>query len=352
MSGNAQAPRQGTQTDISNPSSMSPGVGFEAVWRELRPRTIALLVRRGAPQDVADDVAQETAIRLLKNWHLLDESRPTWPFVRRVALNCLIDRHRRERFDTLESVPDRVGPFDVEEQSLARFRLTEVWRAMAGLTPKERAILLAEVGVPGHYANNSATKMARHRARQKLTAAVGRSGAFSGLPLTWRRFTGWLQLHGPTAYVDVGTAAGLAVIVSAAALSWGQVGHAAVGPKAHPLRSTPVAEVRSESGHGASDIVEPRPAPAKRQASSEGSTRPASVPTPTPSPSSTGATAGPARAEAGSYGDSTYIKVCTGEETPATYDDAEIVVVVDGGDEDPKGEGPECNHGDEEEEKP
>lgn len=351
MSGNAQASMEGRQKDRSNRSSMSPGVGFETVWRELRPRTIALLVRRGAAQDVAEDVAQETAIRLLNNWHLLDQDRPTWPFVRRIALNCLVDRHRREHFDTLETVPDQVGPFDVEEQSLARFRLTEVWRAMAGLTQKERSILLAEVGVAGHHDNTSATKMARYRARQKLSAAVGRGGAFSGLPLAWRRLTGWVQLHCPIAHLDVGTAVGLAVIMTAAAVSWGEAGHAVVRPAAHPLRSTPLAEVRSESRHKQPGHVEPRPGQPKRQASFEESAPPPSVPSPT-SPSSTGATAGPARAEAGSYGDSTYIKVCTGEDTPTTYDDAEIVVVVDGGDEDPKGKGPECNHRDEQEEKP
>jgi len=355
MSGNAQTPMQGKQTDISNPSTMSPGVGFETVWRELRTRTIALLVRRGAPQDVAEDVAQETAIRLLKNWHLLDESRPTWPFVRRIALNCLVDRHRRERFDTFETVPDRVGPFDVEEQSLARFRLTEVWRAMAGLTPKERAILLAEVGVADHYVNNSASKMARHRARQKLTAAMGRSGAFSGIPLAWRRFTGWVQLHGPTAHVDVGTAAGLAVIaVSAAAISWGQVGHAATRPEPRALPVTQVSERTvdpSPVGRSA-EVPKPRPTgPDVEARTAEAKASPS--PTPSRSPdSTTSASAGPARAEAGENGGATYVKVCTGEETQTPHDDAEVTVVIYDGDQDPDDDAPECHREEEEEEKP
>lgn len=343
MSGNAQGARQAKQADISNHSSMSPGMGFETVWRELRPRTIALLVRRGAPRDVAEDVAQETAIRLLKNWHLLDEDRPTWPFVRRVALNCMVDRHRRERFDSLESVPDRVGPFDVEEQSLARFRLTEVWRAMAGLTQKERSILLAEVGVAGDHVNSSATKMARHRARQKLTAAVGRSGAFSGIPLAWRRFTGWVQVHGP-AYVDVGAAAGLAVIVSAAAVSFGPVGHAATGPEPAALRSVNISGQRIEPVADRKVTNVPHPHPTGQRVAATTAQPKAPRPGHSHIPQSsttTEAEAGPARAEAGQSGGSTYVKVCTGENTQTPHDDAEVTVVIVEGEDEP----PECDHG-------
>jgi hypothetical protein len=260
-------------------------------------------------------------------------------------LNCLVDRHRRERFDTLESVPDRVGPFDVEEQSLARFRLTEVWRAMAGLTQKERSILLAEVGVAGHHVNSSATKMARHRARQKLTAAVGRSGAFSGIPPAWRRFTGWVQVHGP-AYVDVGAAAGLAVIVSAAAMSLGQVGHAATRPEAATLRSVNISGQKMEPSADRKVTNVPHPRPTGHRVA-ETAAQPKS---PRPSPShtpqtSTEAEAGPARAEAGQNGGATYVKVCTGEDTQTPHDDAEVTVVIFDGDQDPDDEAPECEHG-------
>ena len=349
MSGNAHAPEQGPHDGRQNLSAMSPARGFEEAWRDLRPRIVAMLVRRGTTRDVAEDVAQETAIRLLKNWHLLDETRPTWPFARRIALNCLIDRHRREHFDTVGTVPDREGPHDVEEHSLARFRLTEVWRAMAGLSQRERSILLAEVGIAGNHVNDSATKMARHRARQKLTAAVGQSGAFSAVPLTWRRFTGWIQLHGQP-YVDVGAAAGLAVIVSAAAVTWGQAGHAATRPRTHTIRSEHVVARHLERERPSHKVVVPQPKPTGHQHST--AVAPARQPQPvaphthnTPPTTYTNTKAGPARAETGTHGGALYVKVCTGEETQTSEDDLEITVVVPDGTEEPQGQGPSCKHG-------
>ena len=348
MSGNAQAGGQGRPREPQKSSSMAPGLEFEEVWRDLQPRIVAMLVRRGTPKDVAEDVAQETAIRLLTNWHLLDEGRSPWPFARRIALNCLVDRYRRERFDTVESYPDREGTHDVEEHSLARFRLTEVWRAMADLTQKERSLLLAEVGIAAGHANDSATKMARHRARRKLTAAVGRSGAFSGLPLAWRRATAWVQLHAP-AYVEVGTAAGLAVIMSAAALTWGQPGHAATKPPSLTFGSehTSVRRLEPVRDPESSEIPRPRPSGHGQQpAADPGPQKPA------PSPSHDHATdpsytagAGPARAEAGRDEGTMYVTVCTGENTPMTEDDFEVTVRVQDGNQKPNDETPECNHG-------
>lgn len=351
MSGNAHIGGQGKRSPSPNPSSMAD---FEAAWKELRPLILALLVRRGTPQDVAEDVAQDTAIRLLTNWHLLEEGRPVWPFVRRIALNCLVDRHRRERFDPLDVVADRSDPHDVEEQSLARFRLRAVWRAMSGLSHRDRTILLAEVGMANNCPNDSATKMARRRARQKLTAAVERSGAFSGIPVAWRRFTAWLQVNVPATHLEVGTAAGLVVIMSAAAVTLGQAGEPERKPQTTTLRATQVSEVRASTGRssGASEVAEPKrdqhaaalsgkPSDPAKAASS----RPSSS-----DPASASASTVPARAETGQNGGATYVKVCTGEGTQTPYDDVEVTIVVYDGDQEPGDDAPECRHKNEEQE--
>ena len=349
MNGNAHAAGQGAQIEPQNPSVMTPALGFEEVWRDLQPRIVAMLVRRGTAKDVAEDVAQETAIRLLKNWHLLDETRPTWPFARRVALNCLVDRHRREHFDTVGNLPDREGPHDVEEHSLARFRLTEVWRAMAGLTQKERSILLAEVGIAGGHVNDSATKMARYRARQKLTAAVGRSGAFSGVPLAWRRLTGWVQVHSPAYVVDVGTAAGLAVIVSAAAVTWVQPGHAATKPQVPAIRSEHVSLHRVETRRTSDRIELPRPHPTGQRDQAASTRTGGDTPQPPqtqPAEQRYSAEAGPARAETGQDGGAVYVQVCVGEDTQTTEDDLDVTVVVyDDTENQEDDETPACDHG-------
>jgi hypothetical protein len=310
-----------------------------------------MLLQRGVPRDVAEDVVQETAIRLLNNWHLLDNSLPTWPFVRRIALNCLVDRHRSERFETFETLPERAGLHDGEEQGLARFRLTEVWNAMARLSYKERSILLAEVGIVGKHPNSPAAKMARHRARQKLTAAMGRSGAFGGIPVAWRRFTGWLQLHGPNAYLDVGTAAGLMAIVSAAAVTWGSPALSQPGLQRDALKVAHVSERRMERTRESKPLgTRPsRLTKTELPSPSREPTRSARRVPPKPDPASTTAEVGPARAETGRNGGATYVKLCTGEDTPASEDDAEVTITLYDGDQEPDDEAPDCKH---EEDKP
>lgn len=353
MSGNAHERRQGKPGSASNASAMTPGLGFEPTWKELRPRVVSLMRQGGASPDAAEDLAQEAAIRLLNSWHLLDEDRPTWPFVRRVALNCLIDRHRRETLEPLGSLPDIAAPYDVEEQGLARFRLRQAWRAMNGLTQRERAVLLAEVGLAGRHPNDSATKMTRLRARRKLAEAMGPSGAFSGIAVAWRRFTGWLQLNGSTAGMDVATAAGLVVVVSAAAASWSHAGPA--------VRTTEPAAMRSMEVE-ARTLNEPSMpkrnrlvAPLQRESNADRERALGKEPSPTPSltpqPTSTQASAGPARAETGRDGGATYVKICTGEGTQTPHDDAEVTIVVYDGDQEPDDDAPEC-HREEEEENP
>lgn len=352
MSENTHASVQGDKAISSNPTDMT-SISFETAWRELRPRTINMLLRRGASRDVAEDIAQETAIRLLKNWHLVDGDRPIWPFVRRIAINCLVDRHRRTRHESLDQVPDRESVHDVEEQGLARFRLSEVWRAMGGLSHKERSILLAEVGVVTGFGNTSATKMARHRARQKLTAAMGRSGAFGGIPVTWRRLTAWMQLHVPTTHIDVATSAGLLVIVSAAAVS--------LTPPAHPSPNRPPAAIRPAEVSHVSDMkrtAATRPTTTAARSHPQPKRSPLSLdPTPQPSPSGssdpeksvTTAQAGPARAETGQDGGATYVQLCTGENTPTTADDTDTTIVLYDGDQEENDGPPECRHEEQEE---
>ena len=351
MSENAHESRQGNQAPPPNASDMTPGAGFEPIWKELRPRVVSLMRQRGASVDAAEDLAQETAIRLLNSWDVLDRERSVWPFARRVALNCLIDRHRRETLDPLGSVPDVTAPHDVEEQGLARFRLHQAWRAMNGLTQRERAVLLAEIGLARRHPNDSATKMTRLRARQKLSDAIGPSSAFSGIAVAWRRFTGWIQLNAPTASMDVATAAGLVVVVSAAAVSWGHASPSVTKTGSTEIRTI---QVGARSFHKApapkrDKVVAPSPreSKAKSERARPNDNSPATAPT--PQPSSTQATAGPARAETGRNGGATYVKVCTGEDTATPYDDAEVTIVVYDGDQEPDDDAPECHHKDEEE---
>jgi len=349
LSGNGQHFRQGKQVGGSNTSPMTNPAQFEEEWNTLRPRIIRLLSTRGATADVAEDITQETAIRLLKNWDRMDLGTPLWPYVRRIALNALVDRHRSKTFETFSEIPEAVDPFDLEEATVARARLSAVWSAMGTLSPRERNTLLAEVGFVPSVPNDSATKMARLRARKKLSAAVDRTGAFCGIPLLWRRTSNWLQIHTPTHMIDATAAAGLVVMVSIATVTLegtapgatvrSDPNHrsATIEPvsarralTARPTRKTSAAR---SSDSATAESVAPSPAPASSMALAE-SSKPA------------GAEAGPARAEAGRREGVTYVQVCTGEDTDTPYDDTDTTIVLyDPEPDEDDGPTPKCKHG-------
>ncbi|MDQ4126126.1 MAG: sigma-70 family RNA polymerase sigma factor [Actinomycetota bacterium] len=191
---------------------------FEAAWRQMKPRIERLLRSRGAAADVVDDVVQETSIKLLHTWDRVDPRRPLWPLARTIALNCLTDHFRKATAEPAAEVPDEPALYDVEEHGLARAQLSAVVQTMRSLRPKDRSVLLAEVGESNAWANDSAHKMARLRARQRLAQALERSAAvFSAVQVGCRRTFTWLQQQGAAgAEVAVPAIAGAAVAVSVA----------------------------------------------------------------------------------------------------------------------------------------
>lgn len=218
MNGSGHPGRQAAPRPSSNSRGMDTHETFETAWRQMKPRVERLLRSRGAAADVVDDVVQETSIKLLRTWDRVDPRRPLWPLARTIALNCLTDHFRKATAEPAAEVPDEPALYDVEEHGLARAQLSAVVRTMRSLRPKDRSVLLAEVGESNAWANDSAHKMARLRARQRLAQALERSAAvFSAVQVGCRRTFTWLQQQGATgAEVAVPAVAGAAVAVSVA----------------------------------------------------------------------------------------------------------------------------------------
>lgn len=71
---------------------------FSGLFAHFAPRVKAYLVRHGATNEAAEELAQETLLRVWRKAHLFDPSvaaPSTWIF--RIARNLRIDRIRRER---------------------------------------------------------------------------------------------------------------------------------------------------------------------------------------------------------------------------------------------------------------
>lgn len=163
---------------------------FESSWGEIAGDLLALLCRRGADVQTAEDIVQETALRIFQRWDELDHERPLFPFAVTVSLNLLRDGFRRGRRERLgDACIGAAG--DVEREGLARLEFSRVAKAMRGLPTAQREILIATVAdapnelqlVGGQAAtakavdrSPAATKMLRMRARRRLMTMLETAG--------------------------------------------------------------------------------------------------------------------------------------------------------------------------------
>ena len=165
---------------------------FESEWRVVAPAVERFLVARGVPKWLAEDVLQETALRLYRVWDTVDPERGATGLALTIARNALWDERNRRRVVELPgSLPDTAAADDVEGAGIARLELRRVRDVLSLLSPSHRSVLLAEVGHGFEPSgSNDATKMLRLRARRKMrslleTASAGAFAAISPRSL-WR----------------------------------------------------------------------------------------------------------------------------------------------------------------------
>jgi RNA polymerase sigma-70 factor (ECF subfamily) len=85
---------------------------FGAVFSHFAPRVKGFMMRRNCPPDLAEELAQETLIRVWRKAHIFDPAKAaasTWIFT--IARNLHIDRVRREN----RPEPDPDDPFFAQE---------------------------------------------------------------------------------------------------------------------------------------------------------------------------------------------------------------------------------------------
>jgi RNA polymerase sigma-70 factor (ECF subfamily) len=117
-------------------------VDFDAVFARLYPSLFRYLHRLTGDEDVADDIAQEAFVRLLRQPLPEDEVRP-WLFT--VAMNLVRDRARKNerRQRLLATAPDLVSRPVLPDQDLERAeRIAAVRGVLSRLPERDRQLLL------------------------------------------------------------------------------------------------------------------------------------------------------------------------------------------------------------------
>ncbi len=115
---------------------------FEAQFQELYPSLYRYLHRLTGDPDVAEDIAQEAFVRLLRQSLPDDEVRP-WLFT--VAMNLVRDGARRNerRQRLLQTAPSLSSPIAEPDQEVERNeRIAGVRRALDTLAPRDQQLLL------------------------------------------------------------------------------------------------------------------------------------------------------------------------------------------------------------------
>ena len=159
---------------------------FEAIYEAYRPRLFGFLVRLSRRRDLAEDLLEETWLRLVTRSATLADDARLGPWLFTVARNLYFSWRRSRAVDasrTSELDPAWPAPEggDSPFESAARAELERrVEAALACLPLRDRELLLL-VGVEGLTPSEAAavcgvptvTLRARlHRAREKLAAAM------------------------------------------------------------------------------------------------------------------------------------------------------------------------------------
>jgi len=159
---------------------------FEAIYEAYRPRLFGFLVRLSRRRDLAEDLLEETWVRLMTRSATLTDDARLGPWLFTVARNLYyswrrsraVDTSRTSELDPAWPAPERGdSPF---EAAARRELERRVEAALARLPLRDRELLLL-VGVEGLTPSEAAgacgvpavTLRARlHRAREKLAAEM------------------------------------------------------------------------------------------------------------------------------------------------------------------------------------
>jgi DNA-directed RNA polymerase specialized sigma24 family protein len=167
----------------THPSRDAPAVEFDAAWPVVRPRVVAVLRGRGVQEADVDDIAQEVAIRALRQFDRFASQEHLARWACRVAINAHIDTVRRGRRLVGEPDVEAAAPLNVAETVEGRLALDAALVEVAGLSAEDRALLFDP---PVALDRKEAVRLAvrRHRLRARIAAML--EGVLAGVPILRR----------------------------------------------------------------------------------------------------------------------------------------------------------------------
>ncbi len=164
---------------------------FDDVYAAFNPRLFTFLVRLSRRRDVAEDLLEETWLRLVKHARRLQPDTRLGPWLFTVARHLYISYCRSRLLEDSAAAslialwpfsPERSSPFDVAAANELDRRIE---RALAALPVASREVLLlvAVAGLDHSDAADvcgitpAALRQRLHRAREALSTALERDGA-------------------------------------------------------------------------------------------------------------------------------------------------------------------------------
>ncbi len=119
---------------------------FATLFDAFAPRVKSFMIRKGATPELAEDLVQETMIKVWTKAGMYDPAKGTvlaWVFT--IARNLRIDRIRKESSRPLAELGDYDAPSDAPGSEEILVRSDEaryVARALAGIAPEQKEILM------------------------------------------------------------------------------------------------------------------------------------------------------------------------------------------------------------------
>ena len=117
---------------------------FDELCRRYRPRLTAMLRARTGDRHLAEDLAQETLVRVLRAVNTFDTRRPLWPWLRVIAMRLVVDHARSPYRRAVPAAPEKLigmheAAGNVEPEPGTGDDL--VATALAALPPRQRLAL-------------------------------------------------------------------------------------------------------------------------------------------------------------------------------------------------------------------
>jgi hypothetical protein len=140
--------------------------GLDLVWDEVEDRLHKTLRSRGVRPELADDVIQETAVRVIERGVAFTDANDLFRWSSVVAWHLAIDAARRDARQC-DLPPDIASTLDVANEAVGRWWFEAVSRGLEQLSDAERAAIFSPA-VRGDRKTTVRRAVRRHRARLRL----------------------------------------------------------------------------------------------------------------------------------------------------------------------------------------